>query len=247
MSAKKVGQVTATPTVYARPVTASLAASMVQQPKTHPRIASSVMQAVHALATRSSSSGEVPGSIQKAPLMKRPQNALGQSKVVNVNVRVIKPNRKSQYETYVLRNIGSHNISTSKGLKEEIFRQFGSDIVSGKLDFPVGYMKGGSKVWVRASSDIEDIWTFVSKGENITLWCNGISSATQKTQLSSGSESDDDSYSKKPRKKKKVSALEEKNERVEEIVANLRQKHGTQFTSIQYRLWAEMVDVGTHK
>jgi len=41
--------------------------------------------------------------------------------------------------------------------------------------------------------------------------------------------------------------LDAKNNRVEEVVTNLRQKHGTRYTTVQYRLWAEMVDVGTHK
>jgi uncharacterized radical SAM superfamily Fe-S cluster-containing enzyme len=48
-------------------------------------------------------------------------------------------------------------------------------------------------------------------------------------------------------KRKKVSALEEKNERIEEMVRNLRKKHDDRHTSIQYRLWSEMIDIGTHR
>ena len=46
---------------------------------------------------------------------------------------------------------------------------------------------------------------------------------------------------------KKLSALEEKANRVAQIVHTLWEKHGTLFNSIQYRLWAEMVDIGTHR
>ena len=53
--------------------------------------------------------------------------------------------------------------------------------------------------------------------------------------------------SKHPRKKRKLSAPEEKSERVEKISASLRSKHADRFTTIQLRLWAEMVDVGTHR
>lgn len=68
------------------------------------------------------------------------ENSSGQAKPVNLNVRVISPSRKSQYETYVLRNIGRSNISTPASLKEEIYKQFGSDVVSSKCEFPVGYI-----------------------------------------------------------------------------------------------------------
>ena len=35
--------------------------------------------------------------------------------------------------------------------------------------------------------------------------------------------------------------------RVEKLSSSLQEKHGDKFIKIQYRLWAEMVDVGTHK
>ena len=182
-----------------------------------------------------------------------PVSGISQSSpsTVKLNVKVINPEKKSQSETYVLRNISCHKISTPDGLKEEILTQFGSDMVSNKLDFPVGYMKGGTKVWIRTESDVQDVWSFVRCGDSVSLWCHGvhIPAASKKRHFSeSGSESDD-SFAKKPKKKKKkrVSKLDEKNNRVEEVVTNLREKHGTQYTTIQYRLWAEMVDVGTHK
>lgn len=52
---------------------------------------------------------------------------------------------------------------------------------------------------------------------------------------------------KKKANKKRLSALEEKSNWVEQIVHTLREKHGNQFNTIQYRLWAEMVDIVTHR
>ena len=48
---------------------------------------------------------------------------------------------------------------------------------------------------------------------------------------------------KRGSKRRKVSLLEEKNNRFEKLVSTLREK----FSTIQYRLWAEMIDVGTHR
>ena len=49
------------------------------------------------------------------------------------------------------------------------------------------------------------------------------------------------------RKRKKLSALEEKNAHIEEFIVQLKDKHKDSFNRIKYRLWAEMLDVGTHK
>ena len=48
-------------------------------------------------------------------------------------------------------------------------------------------------------------------------------------------------------KKRKTSALEKKNERVESIIETLRDKHGGKFTTLQMRLWAEVLDGGSWK
>ena len=38
-----------------------------------------------------------------------------------------------------------------------------------------------------------------------------------------------------------------KNSRIEEYIEQLKDKHQDRYTRIQYRLWAEMLNVGTHK
>lgn len=194
-------------------------------------------------------SGQIPPQVPVTPKPighQSPITSSGHGRQINFNVRVINPKQKSQYETYVLHDVG--RVSTPDGLREELVKQFGKTIVSQKLDFSIGYMKSGSKVWIRGVSDMEDVWAFVRKGDSITLWCNGIGASAIRDQSSSETESEDDSMPRKPkRKKRKKSALEEKNDRVEEIFAKLRKKHGTKCSTLQYRYWAEMVDVGTHK
>ena len=71
----------------------------------------------------------------------------------------------------------------------------------------------------------------------MTLWCHGLTPLL--------SESDDDDEVRKPKRKKKKSSLQAKTERLDEF--ELRAKHGDHFNNIQYRLWAEMIDVGTYK
>lgn len=45
----------------------------------------------------------------------------------------------------------------------EVWKQFGSDLVSSELDFVVGYMKGNSNI------DIQNVWTSVDKGDSINV------------------------------------------------------------------------------
>ena len=74
----------------------------------------------------------------------------------------------------------------------------------------------------------------------VVLWCEGVG-------YHAGSDSDDDFPKNRHKKRKRMSAMEEKNERIEDVVKSLRKKHEDCYTSIQYRLWAEMMDIGTHR
>ena len=54
-------------------------------------------------------------------------------------------------------------------LKKEILKQFGSELVPGDLDFPTGYTKSGTKVWIRTDSDVADVWSFLRNNEAVSL------------------------------------------------------------------------------
>ena len=59
------------------------------------------------------------------------------------------------------------------------------------------------------------------------------------------SEEEEDFIIRRPKRSKK-SAFKEKLDRVEELVKQLRDMHGNQFSNFQYKLWAETYDVETH-
>lgn len=158
---------------------------------------------------------------------------------VNFNVKIFNSENKKEHQVFVLRDVSQAVVSTPETLMQEMRKQFGSHVAK-KRPFAVGYMKGNMKVSIRTPADMSDVWLHVSRGENVTIWCEGIGHC-------GGSDSDDEIHKKRRKKRKKVSALEEKNERIEEMVGNLRKKHDSRYTSIQYRLWAEMIDIGTHR
>ena len=92
----------------------------------------------------------------------KPHATSGHSKQINFNVRVVNPKRKREYETYVLHNVGG--VSSPDELRKEILKQFGSTTVSNKVDFSLGYIKSGSKVWIRTSSDVVQCFSVSAVG-----------------------------------------------------------------------------------
>ena len=59
------------------------------------------------------------------------------------------------------------------------------------------------------------------------------------------SDSDNDQHSQTVKKKRKT-ASEDKENRVDDTVDKLREKHGTSWSTIQYRVWAETIVGGRH-
>ena len=143
-------------------------------------------------------------------------------------------------------------------LRNEILNQLGPKIVSETHPFDVGYLKGTTRVCMHSEDDLIEIWHKIGRGEACALWCDGVvegkssskrpvTTVSQTWDSSSESDAEDSSKSTRRKKKKKLSALEEKNARIEEFIVQLKDKHKDSFNRIQYRLWAEMLDVGTHK
>ena len=175
----------------------------------------------------------------------------------STSCRVFHSARKSDMKIFVLRSISRLDLSSIDRLRNKIVNQLGPGIVPADQPFDVGYMRGTTKVCIHSDEDLVEVWRNIEKG-SCELWCDGAVEATRANKrsmplpsaLRCSSDSDDDSYAaerKKKKKKKGTSALKEKNARIETHIEELKKKHQDKFTSIQYRLWAEMLDVGTHK
>ena len=170
----------------------------------------------------------------------------------SVPCRVFKPTRKAEMKIFMLRNLSASHFSSLDCLKGQISSQLGESVVSADGEYDVGYMKGTSRLCIHSEVDLDEIWGKILRGVGCTLWCDGLapqekSKSVSKRLYYDGSDSDSENLYPLPQKKKKTSAIEEKNQRVQELIRSIQDKHGEKFTKIQYRLWAEMIDVGTHK
>ena len=93
----------------------------------------------------------------------------------------------------------------------------------------------------------------VRSSDNITLWCMGVSDKRRRgkhrrdySDSNSECDSDDTRQRSRSKSKKKKTKYEEKVERVDELVDELKLKHGTMYTNIQYRVWAETIESQNH-
>ena len=165
---------------------------------------------------------------------------------------------KKDSKTFTLRNVNTAAIGSCEQLKCEIRSQLCGDIVQ---EFDVGYLQGSTLISIRTPHDLSEIWNDANKGNKVILWCDGLKEVAQGTIKPSTSrrrkhcvDSDDDDSSdemeassgKKKHGKKRKSVQETREEKVEETVNTLKEKHGKTFTQMQYHIWGEMVGGGLH-
>ena len=161
--------------------------------------------------------------------------------VSSVTLKVINPANKKDTKNFVLRPC---EIETPQQLRDEILKQYG-DKVPHTNDFEVGYFRGQQKVWIMTDDDLNDAWSMLGKGTG-SLWCHGVRKLAKQPD-SSGEDSDvNEPPSKRQKTRKSVSATEEKQQRVEDVKQKLVDKHGAEYSTMQYRLWAEMVAIDSH-
>ena len=178
------------------------------------------------------------------------------SKVPSLSVKVINPSRKSEVKLFILRDIKVHYLTNPDKIRKLLVDQLGNE-VSSEPNFELGYFQGNKRVWVRGREDLIEVQRLPKSNEkqcSVTLWCMGKAESQSMKRLKaavSDSESEGEtevgeSAKSKKKKVKKQSRYQEKTERIDDMVDQLKQKHATVYTVVQYRVWAETVEAGRH-
>ena len=161
------------------------------------------------------------------------------------------PKTGKNYKLFSLRSINCNKVVSHDDLKDVIRKQLQDDI---QRDFDIGVVSGSNVISIRTQADLSEFWSDIRKKKNLLLWCDGLRNNLEGTHhvagnkrskrcleldQSEGSESNEEIHAtfKKPgSKKKKKTAQEEKEERVQSCKKELKEKHGTSFTPMQYRI-----------
>ena len=131
---------------------------------------------------------------------------------------------------FTIRNINSTRVASRDDLNGEIRTQLQGDIV--QSDFDVGFVSAGnSVVSIRNPADLAEVWADIRKGNKVVLWCDGlkvkpssISNRRKRARESDDYETDeeaDETCTRSWKKKTKMSAQEEREEKVQSILRKL--------------------------
>ena len=183
---------------------------------------------------------------------------------ITVEIKVINPDKRSENKLFMLRNVDCDKLGSPMDLNMIIFDQLGQNLVPRDLTFDVGYYRGNKRVNILGSDNMQDVRKLLRNRDSsgvssCTLWCMGLSAkkdvdlgkcTRDHTDSDSAADTDSDSGSKRSKCKKKPvkkSRHEEKLERIDNIIDQLKAKHGSEYTDIQYRVWAESFDTRYHQ
>ena len=155
-------------------------------------------------------------------------------------LRIINPKRKSQYKIEKFRRYG--RFQTPSELKSYLKEQF-KELVPDSTDFNIGYYKpscGSTKVWIKGNEDVQCMYDCCR--DEINMWCEGC---LEDEHLDL--DSDEGSKQKIDENTKSVSKRHAIRDEVDGICFKLKEEHGSKYTPQQYRLWANMIQIGTWK
>ena len=156
-----------------------------------------------------------------------------------MTLKVLSQSNKRDFTVFTLRDVTEGHMKTPTTVKSMISTQIGN-AVSDTLDFPLGYYRKSEKVWINNEQDVKDALKLMKEVGKVTLWCIGQDRAKKRDRSTDDLPSDLSG----PTKKKTVS--EERASRVNDLKVQLRKRHSSTYSGVQYAMWAEMLVGGGH-
>jgi hypothetical protein len=153
-------------------------------------------------------------------------------------LKAVSDSTKKDAKTFTIRKVNPGLTKTCESLKDVIREQLTDDIISS--DFDVGYIEGNTAVSLRSAQDLLELWEDINQGKKVVMWCDGLKEEVcQKSRKrKAGNEGDEISRFNVAR--------EEKDRKVDQVISSLNETHTANFTSMQYRIWAEMITGGIY-
>ena len=147
-------------------------------------------------------------------------------------------NNLKEQKTFTVRNVNTATIESPAALKSLIRDNFSDDI--GPV-FDVGYIQGSTVVRIRSKEDLAEMWCDIRKCKNTCLWCDGLIETNKKSKRKRKHVISEDEDSGEDRPKSKKKHQDSNDEKVQEIVDELKTKHGSKYSFMQIRIWAELI------
>ena len=161
------------------------------------------------------------------------------------SIKIYNPIRRSQFTRRDLHDV-SHRFTNIGALRSALYHEL-EDEISDNDEYSLGYFEGKQqkKKWLVSSSDIDAMYGYFEGKPRISLWCDD--------KQPPESEYDDEKGRSKRKKRRKSSKtqrktkLDEREEELESIFQQLKERHESKFSGPQLRLWARMIVAKTHE
>ena len=144
---------------------------------------------------------------------------------------------------FTLRVVRPEAVTSCTAVKCLIKVQLSQDITED--DFDIGFLQGNTVVSIWSKADLDELWEGLRRGINTTLWCDGMngqeahSSSLGQKRSAQDTDMEGEKFKDKKKKRNKKNG-ESKEEKIEETIQALQDKHGKEFTPMQYCIWAVM-------
>ncbi len=157
------------------------------------------------------------------------------------SVRIINPEKPSQFITRLLHHFHGRFTSTT-ALKIHLMEKLGEHVPD-TVQFNIGYFenKVSRKLWLCCEDDLTALYEHFKDGGEVTLWCD-----VRKSTPSDRNEQPGTSSQKRKQDTAAPSKRQEKEEEVDGIFAELKEKHGSKYEIPKLRLWARLIAGGVH-
>lgn len=165
--------------------------------------------------------------------------------VINYNVKLVNPVRKSEY---VIRKVrGIPKCTTIDELRAKLCEELKIDIAELGYISPGHGLKGKLNP-LTGDEDLEDMYEEYKNKRDIMLWCSTPHSksdgSTESNRKKRSLTFDKPNEEVPPPTKKQACAQKIKD--VEAVVDALKEKHGTKYSVEQLNAWAHMIQMGKH-
>ncbi len=156
-------------------------------------------------------------------------------------MRVTKPEKPSQFISRQLHHFDDkfHSITA---LKVHLIETLGEQVPE-TINFNLGYFEGrqSKKRWLCCQDDLDAMYQCYKDGGEITLWCDARKSN------SCNSEQSEPGARKRKQDNPTTTKRQEKEEQVDTVYSDLKEKHGDKYENPKLRLWARMIAGGLHE
>ena len=157
-------------------------------------------------------------------------------------MKIFNPKKRSQFVVRQVHHFQGKLLSLEQ-LKDVLSEEFNDDVPESNHKYNMGYFEGSrqTKRWLACEADLCTIYTKFSSGSEVFLWCDGRVKSVQDNVHGATSKQ------KPPAEASSGNKRQAREEELESVFKELKERHGGDYSTPQLRLWARMIVSGTHE